>query len=126
MRVPPSWAIETINVRRCVALDVVLVVPVRIELELEAEGREEALDAGVVPAVALATHARRDAMAREQRAVLRTRTHVAREIQLDADRAFLNTGRWSDLIPCPRSAPTPMPKPSSTRSPPMRSPHSAG
>jgi hypothetical protein len=38
MRMPPSWVVETIDVLGRIALDVMLVMPVRIELELESEG----------------------------------------------------------------------------------------
>jgi hypothetical protein len=53
VRMPPSWVVEAIDVLRGVALDVVHVTPVRVELELEAKGREEALGYRVVPAVPL-------------------------------------------------------------------------
>ena len=70
-RVPSSWIVEALDVVTRGALDVAHVVPVRLELELEGEGREEALGDRVVPAIPLATHARPDAVAREQRSVVR-------------------------------------------------------
>src|SRR3954464_4957616 len=70
MRMPPSWVVEALDVLTGRALDFVHVVPVRLELELEREGREEALGDRVVPAVPLAAHARSDAVAREQRTVV--------------------------------------------------------
>src|SRR5215510_5965900 len=73
VRMPPSRVVEALNVLAGGALDVVHVVPARVELELESEGREEALGHRVVPAVPLAAHARPDAVALEYCAVLSAR-----------------------------------------------------
>src|SRR5882672_4220751 len=51
------------------ALGVAPVLEGSIAIELALEGAEEALHDGVVPAVALATHAARDAVSGEQRPV---------------------------------------------------------
>jgi hypothetical protein len=37
------------------------------------------------------------------RVVLAGHTHAAREIRLDSDRVYLNTGTWTDLLPRPRA-----------------------
>src|SRR5678816_489273 len=73
VRMPPSRVVEAIDVLCGVALDVVHVTPVRVELKLEAKGREEALGYRVGPAVPLAAHARRDVVALEQRSVVSAR-----------------------------------------------------
>src|ERR1700733_5669317 len=73
VRMSPPWVVEAVDVLGGGALDVMLVMPGRIELELETERREEALGHGVVPAVALAAHTRCDVVACEQRAVVSTR-----------------------------------------------------
>ena len=83
---------RTVDVLDEVALDVAHVPPVRLELELEAERREEALGDGVVPAVPLAAHALHGAVCRRGRAVglgTRARSH----------------GRWMDQQPRARLAP---------------------
>src|ERR1044071_8539716 len=73
VRMPPSRIVEALDVLAGGALDVLRVVPARVELELEGEGREEALGHRVVPAVPLAAHARPDGVALEQRSVLSAR-----------------------------------------------------
>src|SRR5262249_34043496 len=70
VRMPPSRIVEAFDVLAGGVLDVVHVMPVRVELDLEGEGREEALGHRVVPAVPLAAHARLDAVALEHGSVV--------------------------------------------------------
>src|SRR5882724_11809007 len=75
---PPFRVVEAVDITGEVTLDVVRAVPLRMVLELELERREETLGDGVVPAVALPTHAAPHPMLLEDGAVVSARVvHAA-------------------------------------------------